>query len=280
MTKTTPGKHVFRGSDAFTLIEVLVVAATVGIVILTLAPALAGTKYKTKTSMCAFNMRQWGAALSMYASDNHDFIPFYAESTFNTYSKVWYDYLAPYLGRANSTGAWINSTNNFSINSELSANEVRRCPAGNGNLSAEHIDQTWDTWVGVNFGRSGNTPLSGPFFYYDDGSGTVHPPLSITRIRKPADALGFMDARFTWVYSPVGSNWNFDYDSDGDGTYDSASSIGTGVPYNYAQPKVHENGANVTLLDGHVERVAFKDLWRVKSPFGGIVAHSFWYLDD
>ena len=37
-------------------------------------------------------------------------------------------------------------------------------------------------------------------------------------------------------------------------------------------------GDNVTLLDGHVEWVAFKKLWQVNSKRK--VVHSFWYLED
>ncbi len=38
------------------------------------------------------------------------------------------------------------------------------------------------------------------------------------------------------------------------------------------------DGANVMLLDGHVERVAFPKLWAVDPA--GKVRHSFWYLEE
>jgi prepilin-type processing-associated H-X9-DG protein len=41
---------------------------------------------------------------------------------------------------------------------------------------------------------------------------------------------------------------------------------------------VHSEGANVTLLDGHAERVSFKNLWQVNTA--GRVVHSFWYMED
>jgi prepilin-type processing-associated H-X9-DG protein len=49
-------------------------------------------------------------------------------------------------------------------------------------------------------------------------------------------------------------------------------------PFSHARPTVHNNGANVGLLDGHVERVAYKKLWNIDSS--GNVTHSFWWLDD
>ena len=276
MKKITPDKTPGFDQRAFTFTEMLVVLAVIGMVVLTLSPVFAGTKYKTKTSMCAFNMRLWGIATSMYESDNQDFIPFFASSYSDP--KVWYDYLSPYLNRATTSGSWLDSANGYYSNgSEVSTNEVRRCPAGN---TLSNGFAGWDTWVGVNFSESGNSPLSGPFFYNERGFGYVYPPLKISRIRKPADALAFMDARVSWIYSPAAPNWTFDFDSDGDGLLDSSSFSGTGTPYNYAQPKVHENGANVTLLDGHVERVGFKSLWGTKSIHSGVVTNSFWFMED
>ena len=51
------------------------------------------------------------------------------------------------------------------------------------------------------------------------------------------------------------------------------------TPFNSGRPIVHGNGANVTLLDGHVERVPFSKLWKLDTTTGN-VAHSFWYMED
>ena len=48
--------------------------------------------------------------------------------------------------------------------------------------------------------------------------------------------------------------------------------------FNFGRPTVHNNGANVTLLDGHVERVGFTKLWEVDAAKK--VVHSFWYMED
>ncbi len=83
----------------------------------------------------------------------------------------------------------------------------------------------------------------------------------------------FMDTDRYCVYPPTLRP--FTADSDGDGVMDSDPSY---MPYSQGRPTVHSNGADVTLLDGHVERVAFKKLWGTKA--GGIPVHSFWYLED
>jgi len=51
----------------------------------------------------------------------------------------------------------------------------------------------------------------------------------------------------------------------------------TEYAFNNGRPTVHGNGSNVTLLDGHAERVSFKKLWEWR---GGKVVHSFWYAND
>lgn len=50
------------------------------------------------------------------------------------------------------------------------------------------------------------------------------------------------------------------------------------TPYNSGRPRVHNNGSNLTLLDGHVERVGFKALWQIDASKK--VTHSFWYFED
>ena len=103
--------------------------------------------------------------------------------------------------------------------------------------------------------------------------------MKASRIRNTADALMFMDTIDHYVYSPVdtGNQYNFTVDKDHDGVVDSMARY-PDTPYNNGRPTVHNSGCNVTLLDGHVERVPFNKLWAVKA--GGLPVHSFWYLDD
>jgi len=67
-----------QGSDkllAFTLIEILVVIAIIGILFALLIPTLSSAKSRARTVACVSNMRQFGTAFSLYCQDNQDKVP-------------------------------------------------------------------------------------------------------------------------------------------------------------------------------------------------------------
>ena len=60
---------------AFTLVELLVVVAILAVLAALLLPALGIGKNKARSVQCGSNLRQWGLAFRMYASDNEDHLP-------------------------------------------------------------------------------------------------------------------------------------------------------------------------------------------------------------
>jgi prepilin-type N-terminal cleavage/methylation domain-containing protein len=64
-----------RGQWAFTLIELLVVIAIIAILASLLLPVLAKAKQKAQKIDCINNLRQWGLAQYLTATDNGDILP-------------------------------------------------------------------------------------------------------------------------------------------------------------------------------------------------------------
>ena len=69
-----PGKSM-NPQRAFTLIELLVVIAIIAILAALLLPALSAAKRKARAVECASNLKQDGAAITMYVGDHNDTLP-------------------------------------------------------------------------------------------------------------------------------------------------------------------------------------------------------------
>jgi len=251
----------------FTLIELLVVIAIIAILAAMLLPALSKAKDKAKAINCLSNMKQWGLATVMYEGDNEDKLPLFGD-VFPPVPTMtyWFQKLGPYIVKQTAANPG---------NMEAYLSDSRKCPGGSSSAPPFHIrggwdPATWNCWVGVYYGGFGN-PLTGLFYY-----GGEMKPIKSTRVKKPADAMVYVDTVTHYVYSP--QNWTFDRDLNGDKSPDTCDAVYAGeYAFNNGRPTVHNNGANVALLDGHAERVPFKKLWEWRS---GRIVHSFWYLED
>jgi prepilin-type N-terminal cleavage/methylation domain-containing protein len=75
-------RRMRRGGAAhagFTLIELLVVIGIVGVLIAILVPALRKARLSAGQTVCASNLRQMGAALTMYVNENRGRLPVVVE---------------------------------------------------------------------------------------------------------------------------------------------------------------------------------------------------------
>jgi prepilin-type N-terminal cleavage/methylation domain-containing protein len=271
---------VGKARGAFTLIELLVVIAIIAILAALLLPALAKATAKAKRVQCTSNMKQWGLATVMYLGDYEDKIPLFCDDYPPTYSMpFWYNKLSPYLAKQNNNYGWgaVDGTDYMYA--------VLKCPGGNVGppphctLTSDQF-KIWNCWVGANFGLGNSSvyPAGAPFFYGGKLlTGAESRPLRASSIKKPADAMLYMDCVAFYLYSPADPSYRFTRDSDGDGVLDACGNQPE-YAYSYARPTVHDRGADVTLMDGHVQWVPFKKLWAVDRANN--VTHSFWYLND
>ncbi|HBG26711.1 MAG: hypothetical protein A2Y10_09165 [Planctomycetes bacterium GWF2_41_51] len=261
----------------FTLVELLVVISIIAMLLAVLMPALSKARAIGKSVKCAAQMKQFGLATHGYVAENQGCLPFYglqsdSDNEGDYEGPFWFDTLAPYFGN--------NTKKDSSVNfhqSDTFLTEVRMCPAGQWIKSSFVGGKEWNCWIGVNFGRGNNQayPLSAPF-YYRKHKGFTNPALQLANIKTPGQVMGFMDVQRHFVYSPYDRTYQFDYDGDKDPQRLADMCSARGKQYNAAQPRIHYEGCNVGLLDGHVKRVTFKELWKINKLRE--IEHQYWKI--
>ena len=186
--------------------ELLVVIAIIAILAAMLLPALSKAKSKAQAIRCASNMRNWGFATVMYQGDFNDRLPPFGDLSTDYTRDFWHMKLAPYVARRTQQNLQFNNT-------EIYTNELRQCPGGSFSAPPSYKNAwsptEWNCWIGANFGAYGN-PFTAPFYYIDSTK-----PLLAFRVKKPADAMLFMDTISHYVYSPADANYYFALDLDG-----------------------------------------------------------------
>lgn len=250
----------------FTLMELLVVIAIIALLMSIMMPALSKVKEIAKATVCQSSHRQILTATMTYSVDFKDNIPYFGEQTnppAQDKGPFWFEKLAPYMSIKDKEDS---STSIYNKASYMA--EVRKCPSGKKRSNMDH-----DCWIGPNFCNDGR---SAPY-YYRGYPGYERPALKISSFRQNAGNMIYMDVLTHFVYSPVDSRYRFDQDRDGDGVFDSNSQLVSG-DYNEGRPKVHGGSTNVSLMDGHVERVKFDDLWEIDQTTREMI-HDFWYMN-
>ena len=82
---------------AFTLLELLVVVAVIGLLAALLLPVLARAREASRAAACASNLRQLGLASAIYAVDQNGHLPFFRNWLFTNPGDLTSGRLFPYL---------------------------------------------------------------------------------------------------------------------------------------------------------------------------------------
>lgn len=183
------------GPAAFTLVELLVVVAILGILAALLFPALAAAKQRARAAVCKNHLRQMGQALAMYVHDNTGKYPFYLGPTGPAYGDA-----IGTEGRAAGLVYW--SSKLFPYYPVNWTNSGYRCPGYKGKTTgpvkhgANRLGSyTYNLWGAMVWDRSYAQMHErlglGPAMFWPDATA-----VSEAQVVSPSEMLSIGESRF------------------------------------------------------------------------------------
>jgi len=179
----------------FSLVELLVVVAVIGILAALLLPAVAAGKGQVKSISCKNRLHQMSLALAMYVHDNQSRYPQYLGPAGPSYG----DATGP-GGRAAGLVYW--SSKLYPYYSLTWSNASFQCPGYNGKVSGPSYPGGVDRLGAYAYNAAGariddrtneNFGL-GPFMYWRDDQGNPVPPVDESKVTAPYDMLAICDS--------------------------------------------------------------------------------------
>jgi len=231
----------------FTLIELLVVIAILAVLGAMTLPALAKAKAQTKHTQCISNLRQFGIATQMYATDFRDYVP----ADYPSQGKIWANSLAPYLG-----GKRFEFTSLATITPELdkyfASDKLFQCPAVTGPVTNSVVKPLH--YLVSTLDIQGNIANWTSYRETVDGQklSSIPRPVEvvyITEINEDKAKAGQLSSYSSMnIWTPSTTTFN---ESGQANPPTGNGSVGSRMMH--AQEKRHGGSVNLTFYDSHVE---------------------------
>jgi prepilin-type processing-associated H-X9-DG protein len=228
--------------SAFSLIELLVVLATIALLLSLMLPSLAGVRRSGRTAVCISNLRQMAIAAQRYALEHEFFPPAVRYENDGTLTRIDWDWITTRDGQVISPGPlWEFSDD---------PGRVQQCPEYHGTTN------TADPYTGYNYNT---THIGGEGAWGSWGWDNFRPGVRYSACRWTARVALFGDggrrgSTNKYMRAPMNT----------EGT-------DLGVIYAGGQAFRHQKATNVAYLDGHVGPA--------REPFRGTLATDALLLD-
>lgn len=262
MTTDVPANRPHR-DQAFSLVELLVVLGIIAVLIAILIPALSAARQMALTVRCQSNLRQCGVAMTMYATDHDQIVPFHFNQGNGAFgpSQFVFAQLAPYV---NVPINGVGSPGYYPILQRTPGNPLE-CPIPNDNMvGAEYMTYMFSAqFDGLgNFQPYGPVPPGGhipALFWLDTGKTRQKTYKTLADIKSPTNKIFLRDS--TWVgdfypYYSGGSKGFF-------GKHGKIVDVNDTSGYSPVFTKARAT-FNAVFFDGHTENFREADLGPTK----------------
>lgn len=266
-------RRIDESSRGFTLVELLVVLATMAVLAITLIPAFASAKPNSLAFQCMNNLRQWGTALRTMASDNNDMMARDGTDSGGSYAAytgavtgpgspndpyAWFNVAPPAMGENPFSTYWNMPGGNPQLKLPFPGGQgkIWHCPAAKATSADTSLFLQGGTYGFFSYVMNIDLKLNSTIANGVIGNSAVYPNMpKFGAIRNPSAVVMLTD----FCFSPALENWT-----------------GSSAPQNGCFPacrwtyfvKRHNQGGTIVFVDGHAAIFKWDYVFN-SSPIGG-----------